>query len=103
MNGEVTLDPARIRTHADVIDATAAKLVQARGAASHIILGPQAYGVLCQALPLLLTGMHDDYLSVMDKLGDALEKHADTLRTFVNDVEKTDGDNAEGLDTVPPK
>lgn len=103
MTDEISLAPERIREHAKVIDDTTVRMAQARDAAAHIILGTEAYGVFCQALPVMMAELHDDYVSVLDQLKDALGKNANAVRRYVDDTRDTDGHNARDIDTVMPR
>jgi hypothetical protein len=54
MVGPMPFPADSVRRHAAAVDAIAADVEQARGAAAEVTMDTQAYGMLCQFLPALL-------------------------------------------------
>jgi hypothetical protein len=83
--------------HADTLSESAAAILQARSAAGEVAMGSQAYGQLCQFLPVLLSPLFASATDVMNDAVDALEETALNLRRTARDMTATDGDSADRL------
>lgn len=81
MTSDVVRFPAAaVRGHAAAVDAAADEMRQARAAVREVTMDVQAYGVLCNFLPLLLTPVFELAVNALDGSIDALGETATELR-----------------------
>ena len=91
MSGEaVQFPPAAVRQHAGSVDGIADDVDQARGAVGQVSMDTQAYGILCQFLPGLLSPLFALAESAMQGSAEALRETAANLRSVADRTESTD-------------
>jgi hypothetical protein len=91
---------AAVRVHAGSVDHTSATVEQGRSAAAQVQLGGQAYGMLCQFLPALITPLADKAVEVMTESRTALHSTADKLRTASGASDSTDHGSAARTNSI---
>ncbi|BCJ56039.1 hypothetical protein Asp14428_75140 [Actinoplanes sp. NBRC 14428] len=91
MAGEEIRFPApAVERHAGSVDGIADSVVRARAAVTEVAMGAEAYGQLCQFLPVLLNPLFDQAIGAMNDATDALRETADNLRAAAASVTATD-------------
>jgi hypothetical protein len=91
MSGDLVQFPAAaVQRHAGSVDAIADDVDQARGAVGQVAMDTQAYGILCQFLPGLLTPIFALAEEAMQGSAEALRETAANLRTTADQAESTD-------------
>jgi Excreted virulence factor EspC, type VII ESX diderm len=92
-----------VRRHAGSVDLIAADVEQARAAVGEVAMDTQAYGLLCQFLPGLLTPVFAVAASALSDCAGALHDTAGELRAAAAGTEATDVASARRLRaTAPP-
>jgi hypothetical protein len=89
-----------VRQHAGTVDAVADAVDTARGAVHEVTMDTQAYGVLCQFLPALLSPVFGMALDALQGSIGALEETADKLRAAASGTQATDTERATAIDSV---
>jgi hypothetical protein len=103
MTGEAVQFPAdSVRQHAGTVDGIAADVEQARGAAGEVTMDTQAYGILCQFLPGLLTPIFAVASSALSSSADALHETATDLRSTADQMDGTDQAAARRVTAAGP-
>ena len=97
MTESTELSPELIRDHAGYVDGIAERVNTALAASRQIRVGNHAYGLLCQALPAMMTPTHDDFDTALDELHTAFTETADLLRESSTDIETLDFGNGEAV------
>jgi uncharacterized protein YukE len=72
--------PEALTQHAGSIDVGAGALDQAADAGLHVMMGPLAYGVLCQILPTLINPFQGLAVSAIKDEANALRSVSELLR-----------------------
>ncbi|CAM3411625.1 type VII secretion target [Stackebrandtia soli] len=86
-----------LRTHAGSIDTCVGVVELAQGASNHIQLGNEAYGVLCQWIPPILQGRHDEMNTLLTHAKANLDTYSLLLRTAADNFETVDQINSWDL------
>jgi hypothetical protein len=103
MTSEAVQFPAdAVRRHAATVDAIAADVEQARGAAGEVTMDTQAYGMLCQFLPALLMPVFAVAATSLDGSADALHETAAGLRVTADQMDGTDQGSARRITAAGP-
>ncbi|MFI5932010.1 type VII secretion target [Actinoplanes sp. NPDC051494] len=87
---EVRFPAPEVERHAGSVDRIAESVVQARAAVNEVTMDNEAYGQLCQFLPVLLNPVFSQAVSAMNDATDALRETADNLRAAAASVTATD-------------
>ena len=82
--------PAEIRRHAGSVDEIAHAVRTARGAVREVTMDTQAYGQLCQFLPVILSPIFSLASGALNDAEDSLRETADRLRSTVTETTGTD-------------
>ncbi|MFG1674601.1 type VII secretion target [Micromonospora sp. NPDC049282] len=96
----IRVDPDDLTAHAAHLDRRADSIDTARQAGQHVRLGADAYGQLCQIVPVLLDGLQR---TLVDGLGSAATSIRDTagkVRTGAERYRASDTHAAHLLDQV---
>ncbi|GAA0520102.1 hypothetical protein GCM10011581_10270 [Saccharopolyspora subtropica] len=91
------IPPDQLRAHADKLDDHAAALGQAADAGRAVRLDTDAYGLICQFLPPLLTETADAVLSTTSAAQRAVAALSSSLRDALADYEASDAEIATAL------
>lgn len=97
----VTVAPADLLKHAATVDAIGDQVATATGAATHIQLSNDAYGLLCQGFPLLMAPMTLLVIDALQHATTALHESASKLRDTADDYTTTDQAGADRLRPQP--
>lgn len=101
MGGEVVQFPAvAVRAHAASVDGIAADVEQARGAVRAVTMDAEAYGILCQFLPALLSPVFALAAEALGSSAEALHDTATNLRSTADQTEGTDQASARRMTAV---
>jgi hypothetical protein len=84
-----------ILRHAATVDEVAAQVAQGRAAAATVVLGRDAYGMLCQLIPILLDAVHESTVNALQEAADAMQSSADDLRATARDYTGSDQRTAD--------
>lgn len=91
---------SELETHASSVGDCLKVVNDAQGASKHVKLGNDAYGLLCQWLPPILSGKHDTFDSLLSKAEKILEQDATNLRIASADFTQVDTANGAAVDKV---
>lgn len=94
MSAGVEFPAASVRQHAGAVSDASAKMAQARSAVREVTMDSQAYGQLCQFLPVLLSPVFGSAVDVMNDAVEALDETALKLRETAADMDVTDEGSA---------
>ena len=97
MPGGTEVSPEALHAHAGTVARIAADVDQARGAAAHVTMGREAYGVLCQFLPGMFEQTQSAAVDALRDTAAALDDTAAGLRAAARDYTHTDAAAAGGL------
>lgn len=97
MSAGVEFPADAVRRHADAVSKAADEMAQARAAAGEVAMDSQAYGQLCQFLPVLLSPLFGSAAEVMNDAVDTLGETALKLRTTASDMTSSDAGSAQRL------
>jgi hypothetical protein len=97
---EVQFPAAAVERHAGSVDGIADSMMQARAAVNEVTMGAEAYGQLCQFLPVLLNPLFSQAVSALNDASDALRETADNLRGAAASVTATDMSTAGNVTAV---
>ena len=81
---EVRLPVEAVLQHSDSVSAVAAAVLEARAAVAQVSMDSQAYGMLCQFLPGVLSGVFEAAVVAMNGSAEALQETALNLRDSVS-------------------
>lgn len=95
-----TVSGEALAGHARGVDAVADGVDLARRAGDQVRLGREAYGRLCQILPVVLEPVQQTAIDALREVGDSLRASADGLRTAGRRYEATDVDVARRFDDL---
>ncbi len=102
MTGEhVEVTASALIGHAAAVDRVADAVDQRRAAGAHVQLGREAYGQLCQMVPMLLDPIQQIGVDALAGAVDALRESADTLRTAAREYDRADGAAAQRFGVAP--
>jgi excreted virulence factor EspC (type VII ESX diderm) len=101
-SGAVQFPADSVRRHAATVDAIAADVEQARGAAGEVTMDTQAYGILCQFLPGLLMPVFAVAVTTLDGSADGLHETAADLRATADQMDSTDQVGARRITAAGP-
>jgi hypothetical protein len=103
MSGDAVQFPTgAVRQHATTVDGIAADVAQARAAVGEVVMDTQAYGILCQFLPGMLSPVFALALSALSGSADALHDTAVKLRAAADLTESTDQASARRITAAGP-
>jgi hypothetical protein len=102
MVGPMQFPAESVRRHAATVDAIAADVEQARGAAGEVTMDTQAYGMLCQFLPGLLMPVFAVAATTLDGSADGLRETASDLRVTADQMDGTDQASARRVTAAGP-
>jgi len=92
---EVQFSADAANRHATSVDGVADAMRHARSAVHEVTMDSQAYGVLCQFLPGMLSPLFTLASTVLSTSATALGETAAALRTTATEMESTDTSSAE--------
>jgi hypothetical protein len=102
MAGEVVEFPiGLVRQHAGTVDNVADAVQTARSAVHEVTMDTQAYGQLCQFLPVLLSPVFGLALDALQESMSALHETAGKLRTAAGSTESTDTARETTIAQIP--
>ncbi|GII22659.1 type VII secretion target [Planosporangium mesophilum] len=97
-DGGLVRFPAEVvQHHAGVVEQVSEAVETARSAVREVTMDTQAYGVLCQFLPALLTPVFDLGVDALHSSVDALRETAAKLRTAAENTVGTDVSSAQRI------
>ena len=100
--GEVVEFPISLVTqHAGTVDAVADAVSTARSAVHEVTMDTQAYGLLCQFLPALLSPVFGLALDALHESIGSLQETADKLRMAASNTEVTDTERGTAIAQIP--
>lgn len=91
---------SELTTHANSVDDCLKTVNDAQGASKHIKLGNEAYGLLCQWLPPILSGKHDAIDTLLTQAEKILDQDATNLRLAAGEFKTVDVNNSGAIDKV---
>lgn len=89
-----------VHQHAASVREISDKMLEARAAAGHVAMNPQAYGQLCQFLPAVLDTVFDAAVAAMTGSVEALHETATSLRLVALTAERVDESAARSISTA---
>lgn len=89
-----------VQAHAGTVDEIRDAMDQARSAVGEVTMDTQAYGQLCQFLPLILSPIFGRALEAVRDTVDALDETATNLRTAASNTSGTDTGGARRVRAV---
>ena len=102
MAGEIVEFPIPlVQRHAGTVDNVADAVTTARSAVHEVAMDTQAYGLLCQFLPAILSPVFGLALDALHESIGALEETADKLRAAASSTASTDSERATAIDAIP--
>jgi hypothetical protein len=101
-DGEVIQFPiALVQQHAGTVDHVADAVEMARSAVHEVAMDTQAYGQLCQFLPVLLSPIFGLALDALHESVGSLQETASKLRTAASTTQATDTERQQAIDQIP--
>jgi hypothetical protein len=86
--------------HAGTVSETSDEMLRARAAAGKVVMDRQAYGQLCQFLPVLLSPLFGSATEVMSDAVDALVETSSKLRATATGMNTADTGSARQLNAA---
>lgn len=88
---DIELRTDEVRAHADLLDAMADLIRDARGAAHHVAMRDDAYGQICSARVVPLLNLLETLaIRAIGRAGTSVDALAETLRTVANHTDRAD-------------
>jgi Excreted virulence factor EspC, type VII ESX diderm len=94
------VEPARLEAHAATLDEVAAAVTTAADAIRTVTLDTSAYGVFCQALPLMLRPLQEQVGAAVQASGRQIDAAAGGVRTNAANYRAADDASAALLDRI---
>jgi len=94
------VDPAALETHAGVVEKVAGGVEQARAAGASILVGSDAYGILCSFLPTLLEPAQRQAVDALASVSTGLRTAATGVRDAAQSYVQLDEANASAYRRV---
>jgi hypothetical protein len=99
-SGEVQVNSAALVSHAGEVDRIGDGLTTAVQAGEAVRMGNEAYGVLCQFVPVLLNGLQQAMVDGMVTAADSVHHTAEALRSVAAGYDAADGNAVDRLRTT---
>ena len=100
MSSDVEFPAEAVVRHATVVSETSDDLMQARAAAREVTMDSEAYGHLCQFLPVLLSPLFGSAAEVLNDAVEAFDETALKLRATAADMAAADAGSARRLNAA---
>jgi Excreted virulence factor EspC, type VII ESX diderm len=96
-HGEVQVSASALVSHAGAVDRIGDGLTTAVQAGEAVRMGADAYGKLCQFVPLLLNGLQHAMVDGMAAAAESVHDTAERLRSVAADYDVSDGNAVNRL------
>ena len=97
------VDPAALERHATAVDGIAGRVEQARDAGASVLVGAQAYGIICAMLPVLLRPAQQQTVDTLGQIGSGLRNGANGVRQAAQAYLRLDGATADAYRRIGGK
>ena len=91
---------AALRRHAQTVRETAGAIEQAHAAAQTVVLGNGAFGILCQALPMMFGGLAESVSDAIGRAGAHYGEQAEGLVATADAYDRADDRSSETVQRV---